>query len=107
MKTSEAKSKVDDCLVWAKGELQMLETLTDFKAKRPYEGVNLKSVKPNARISQAYFQIYPKKVADIIFTKDWIAPIALQLNYKYKKALGRKPLGKQNGAGRTNCCFIL
>ena len=36
---------MDDCLVWTENELQLLETLTDLKAKKVYEWVNLKRVK--------------------------------------------------------------
>ena len=36
---------MDDCIVWTGNKLQLLETTTDFKAKKAYEGVNLKCVK--------------------------------------------------------------
>ena len=36
---------MDDCLVWTENELQLLETTTDFKAKKAFEGVNLEYVK--------------------------------------------------------------
>ena len=36
---------MDDSLVWTESELQLLETLTDLKAKKAYERVNLECVK--------------------------------------------------------------
>ena len=36
---------VDDCFVWIENEFQLLETRTDFKAKKNYEGVDLECVK--------------------------------------------------------------
>ena len=32
---------IDDYLTWTENELQLLETTTDFKAKKSYKGVNL------------------------------------------------------------------
>ena len=43
--TPKTKSKVDDCFVWTEKELQLLETITDFKAEKTYEGVDLECVK--------------------------------------------------------------
>ena len=34
-----------DCFAWIENELQLLETRTDFKAKKDYEGVDLEYVK--------------------------------------------------------------
>ena len=57
------------------------------------------------------FQIYPKKVAETIFsamgeffTKDRIAPKIKQLRYKYRKAL---ELGVESGAGTPNRRFFI
>ena len=36
---------MDDRLVWTENELQLLDTTTDFKTKKAYEGVNLEYVK--------------------------------------------------------------
>ena len=36
---------MDDCFVWTENELQLLETTTDFKAKKVYKGVDLECVK--------------------------------------------------------------
>ena len=59
-----------------------MEITTDFKAKKAYEGVNLKCARDKyAQILSIFFQICPKNVTDNIFssyigeffTKDWIA----------------------------------
>ena len=36
---------MDDCFVWIENELQLLETRTDFKAKKAYEEVDSECVK--------------------------------------------------------------
>ena len=89
-----------------------LETTTDFKAKKAYEGVNLECVKDKyVQILNIFVSIYSKKEAENIFstlgeffTKDRIAPKIKQLDYKYKKTLD---LGKQIGAGRPNRYYFL
>ena len=101
---------MDDCLAWTENELQLLETTTDFKAKKAYEGVNLDYAKDK------YLQILSTFVPNLsqegrreylmgeIFRKDQIAAKIKQLPYKYRKALD---LGTQGGAGGPNRRFFL
>ena len=35
---------MDDCNVWTENKLHLLETTTDFNAKKDYEGINLEYV---------------------------------------------------------------
>ena len=99
---------MDDCFVWIENELQLLETRTDFKAKKAYEEVDSECVKDKyASILNIFvsnlFQKRSREVREFL-TKDRIVLKIRQLPFKYRKALD---LVIQSGAGRSNSRYFL